>query len=75
MEILEIQNDLIQFNSYFEPINMSFNQFLLLGAAPPLVHTGTAMQSQTLLSPLINILKQDTCLSHLSHQVMGCAFK
>ena len=52
MNALRIQPDLLQFNSYFEPINMSFNQFLLLGSEPLLVHTGTHKDTAALIPQL-----------------------
>ncbi len=52
MDTLKIQNDLLQFSTYVAPINLSFNQFLLLGSAPLLVHTGSAIHAQALLPQL-----------------------
>ncbi len=57
MKTLKIQNDLLQFNSYLEPVNLSFNQFLLLGSAPLLVHTGTHMDTKALLPQLNRVLR------------------
>ena len=52
MKTIKIQDDLLQFNNYFEPVNLSFNQFLLSGSTPLLVHTGTYMNTQALLPQL-----------------------
>lgn len=56
MEKIEIQKDIIQFSSFIEPINMSFNQFLLLGSEPILIHTGTAKDVEAMIPYLHNIL-------------------
>jgi flavorubredoxin len=52
MQTIEVRKDLLQFNTFIEPINMSFNQFLLMGSVHLLVHTGTMVQTQTLLPQL-----------------------
>ena len=57
METLRIQNDLLQFNSYLEPVNLSFNQFLLLGSAPLLVHTGSHRDAKALFPQLNQVLQ------------------
>jgi flavorubredoxin len=59
MTTIQVQADLVQFNSYFEPIDLSFNQFLLLGSEPLLVHTGTRKDAEVLLPHLKQALGQE----------------
>ncbi|OTP41348.1 hypothetical protein A5797_002571, partial [Enterococcus faecalis] len=35
-----LNEELYQFSTYIEPINLTFHQYLLLGDEPVLVHTG-----------------------------------
>ena len=56
MDTLRIDQDLLQFTSYLDPIDLSFNQFLLLGAEPLLVHTGAAPYAADLLPRLDDAL-------------------
>ena len=56
MKTLRISDDLVQFNSYLAPIDLSFNQYLLLGAEPLLVHTGAAGSVNQLLAHLEDAL-------------------
>ncbi len=56
MNILEIKKDFYQFNSFIEPIDLSFNQFLLMGSSPLLVHTGTNVNARELLPQVQKIL-------------------
>ncbi|WP_271813496.1 MBL fold metallo-hydrolase [Clostridium beijerinckii] len=51
-----ISKDLYQFNSYVEPINLTFHQYLLLGNEPLLVHTGNVMQAEALVPELKDVL-------------------
>ena len=51
-----ISQDLYQFNSYVEPINLTFHQYLLLGDEPLLVHTGNVMQAEALVQELKDVL-------------------
>lgn len=51
-----ISKDLYQFNSYVEPINLTFHQYLLLGNEPLLVHTGNVMQAEALVPELKEVL-------------------
>lgn len=51
-----ISKDLYQFNSYVEPINLTFHQYLLLGDEPLLVHTGNVIQAEALLPELKDVL-------------------
>lgn len=48
----EVSSQIFMFNSYIEGINLSFNQFLLLGQEPVLVHTGSYQQTVEIL-PLL----------------------
>lgn len=52
MQRYEISKTVHMFNTYIEPINLSFNQYLLLGQEPTLVHTGSFQQTVELL-PLL----------------------
>ncbi|WP_270565768.1 MBL fold metallo-hydrolase [Clostridium beijerinckii] len=51
-----ISKDLYQFNSYVEPINLTFHQYLLLGDEPLLIHTGNVMQAEALMPELKDVL-------------------
>jgi flavorubredoxin len=48
----EVSKQIYQFNTYIEKINLSFNQYLLLGQEPILVHTGSYQQTVEIL-PLL----------------------
>lgn len=52
MQHYEISKTVHMFNTYIEMINLSFNQYLLLGQEPVLVHTGSFQQTVELL-PLL----------------------
>ena len=52
MDAIQLGEDLVQFNSYLEPIGLSFNQYLLMGPEPLLVHTGTVVHATALLPRL-----------------------
>jgi hypothetical protein len=47
-----IDQDLCQFSSYLQQINLTFHQYLLLGDEPLLVHTGNVIQAEALLPQL-----------------------
>ncbi|OOM71039.1 nitric oxide reductase [Clostridium puniceum] len=47
-----INQDLHQFSSYVQQINLTFHQYLLLGDEPLLVHTGNVIQAEALLPQL-----------------------
>jgi flavorubredoxin len=51
-----IYDDLYQFTDYIEPINLSFNQYLLLTEEPVLIHTGTAKQAEAMVPQLRHLL-------------------
>ncbi|MBZ3655957.1 hypothetical protein JS565_25725 [Salmonella enterica subsp. enterica serovar Senftenberg] len=44
--------DLHLFTDYMQPVNLSFNQYLLLTEEPVLFHTGSAQQAAALLPRL-----------------------
>lgn len=48
----EVSKQILMFNTYVEKINLSFNQYLLLGREPVLVHTGSYQQTVEIL-PLL----------------------
>lgn len=52
MENIKIFDDLMMFTSYNEHINLSFNQFLILGEEPILIHTGNYEMAEELV-PLL----------------------
>ena len=56
IKTIKILDDLFQFNTYVESIDMSFNQFLIMGTAPLLIHTGTHEHMRVLLPELQSIL-------------------
>lgn len=70
-----ISQDLYQFSSYIPAINLSFHQYLLSGAEPLLVHTGTAQQAAALLPQLKDVLKGKTLkyifISHFESDECG----
>lgn len=53
-----IYQDLYQFSTHFEPINLSFHQYLLMGEEPVLVHTGNVEQAKALLPQLKEVLSE-----------------
>ena len=57
MEQIIVYDDLYRFSSYLEPIDLAFNQYLLLADAPLLVHTGNTQQAKELVVRLKDILK------------------
>jgi flavorubredoxin len=68
MEAFAVTKNLTQFNAYAEPINLSFNQFLLMGSEPMLVHTGTKADAQALLPLLRKYLSgKDLAYVFVSH--------
>lgn len=50
--MLIIKKDLYQFNEYAAPIDLTFNQYLLMTDEPVLFHTGNAQQAKTLIPQL-----------------------
>ncbi|MDW3725086.1 MBL fold metallo-hydrolase [Enterococcus faecium] len=53
-----LNEELHQFSTYIEPINLTFHQYLLLGDEPVLVHTGNIIQAEALLPQLKAVLKE-----------------
>lgn len=62
--MIPIYNDLYQFNSYVEPIDLTFNQYLLLSDEPTLIHTGDVNQVLNVIANLKEILN-DKSLSYI----------
>lgn len=56
MQDIKVFDDLHMFSSYIGFIDLSFNQYLLLGAEPLLVHAGTRDQTIEILPQLVKIL-------------------
>lgn len=56
MDAIKIFDDLYQFNSYIGFIDLTFNQYLLTGNDPVLVHTGSIDQTKELFPGLKEIL-------------------
>lgn len=52
----KIYHDLLQSASYNKTINLTFNQYLLPGNEPLLVHTGNFQQAKTLLPKIEEVL-------------------
>ena len=52
----QVFSDLYQAGSYVQPINLSFNQFLINSSGPLLVHTGNMEQARKLIAPLKKVL-------------------
>lgn len=52
----QVFSDLYQASSYVQPINLSFNQFLINSSSPLLVHTGNMEQARKLIAPLKKVL-------------------
>jgi flavorubredoxin len=64
MESIKVFDDLLMFNSYIGFINLSFNQYLLLGSEPLLVHTGSKDQAVEIL-PKIKALLGEKPLAYI----------
>lgn len=60
----QLFEDLYQFTNYVEPINLSFNQYLLNIDEPILVHTGSIESAKNLIPQIKDILK-DKKLSYI----------
>ena len=56
MENIKVFNDLHLFSSYNKLVDLSFNQYLLLGSEPLLIHTGSIDQTIELLPKIKSIL-------------------
>ena len=64
MESIRIIDDLYLFSSYIGFIDLTFNQYLLLGREPILIHTGSKDQAIELL-PELKTLLGDRSLSYI----------
>lgn len=64
MNQTKIFDNLYMFNTYNEHINLSFNQYLLLGEEPILIHTGSHQMTEELIPKLKSILS-DKKLSYV----------
>ena len=63
-----IDQDLHQFSTYIQQINLSFHQYLLLTDEPLLVHTGNVNQAEVLLSQLkVALNNKDLKYIFISH--------
>ena len=68
VDVVRIQEDLLRFSSYLEPIDLSFNQYLVAGEAPLLVHTGTVTQVAACCRSCENVLEgRDLAYVFVSH--------
>ena len=56
METIKISESIYLFNSYIEPIDLSFNQYLLLGETNILIHTGSVDQTAIILPKIRELL-------------------
>jgi flavorubredoxin len=64
LENIKVFDDLQMFNSYIGFIDLTFNQYLLLGSQPLLVHTGSYDQTVEML-PKLKTLLGDKPLSYI----------
>jgi flavorubredoxin len=64
MDTIKITDSLYLFSSYEEFINLSFNQFLLLGPESIMIHTGNQQQAMV-LAPKIKEVLDGRKLSHI----------
>lgn len=55
-----IDQDLYQFSTYVQPINLSFHQYLLANEEPLLFHTGNIQQAKVLVPQLKAVLNDKT---------------
>lgn len=68
MEQIKILDDLYLFRTLNQDINLTFNQYLLLGAQPILIHTGNAHHAAELVPKIRAILgKEDLSYVYFSH--------
>lgn len=64
MDKIKIFDDLFMFTSYNESIKLSFNQFLILGEEPVLIHTGNYEMAEDLV-PLLKETLGNKQLSYI----------
>jgi flavorubredoxin len=64
MESIKVFSDLQMFNSYLGFVDLSFNQYLLLGTEPLLIHTGTRDHAGEML-PMLKALLGEKKLSYI----------
>lgn len=64
MESIKVFDDLYLFNSYISFIDLTFNQYLLLGEEPFLIHTGNNDQAKEML-PKMKALLDGRPLSYI----------
>lgn len=64
MQKIKIFDNLYMFNTYNPQINLSFNQFLLLGEEPMLIHTGSIQMTEALI-PMLKEILGDKKLSYI----------
>ncbi len=57
VEVIPLLDDLILFQSYARPIDLTFNQYLLGGSHPLLVHTGDRQMAGQLAERLVPVLR------------------
>lgn len=57
MEVEKVLDDLFMFNSYVPPIDLTFNQYLLTGEEPLLIHTGNKATAINMAPKLKELLK------------------
>ena len=64
MKSIKVFDDLHLFSSYIEFIDLTFNQYLMLGKEPLLIHTGSKVQAVEML-PELKALLGDRPLSYI----------
>ena len=66
--MLIISQDLYQFTTYIQQINLSFHQYLLFADEPLLVHTGNVRQAEDMLPQLkVSLNHKDLKYIFISH--------
>jgi len=75
MEKIKIFDDFYQFSTYLDFIDLSFNQYLLLGKGTLLIHTGSKEQTEVMMPLLKSILGNNTLsyifISHFESDECG----
>ncbi len=57
MRVTEISKNVYQFSTYYEPVNFTFNQYLVSGDRPMLVQTGAVSITRELVPELRKLLQ------------------
>lgn len=75
MKTLKLAENVYQFHNYFAPINLSFNNYLIVGKEILLVQTGDIMHAQMILPKIKEILGEQSLdyvfISHFESDECG----